>query len=221
MRHHSDHLSAPRARKHPKGSKSQSLLRDMHAPVGVIESRGHLRGGEINRKVLAMAYIPEKHKRYGLLPLSAKAMFDAQSREPEGQEMRFKIVDDRRALREKALTFDEHLCDRALEMLKVGIRGHATSSRKSILGTPCPVKRTSNQNRGSRRVLRKRKALSRLRACSLLCEPLSDRIGRQWRFSNAIGTRALARYGRSACGRAFTRATWQRASRRCHRPGAS
>ena len=85
MRHHSDHLSAPRTRKRPKGSKSQSLLRDMHAPVGVIESRGHLRGGEINRKVLAMAYIPEKHKRYGLLPLSAEAMFDAQSREPEGQ----------------------------------------------------------------------------------------------------------------------------------------
>ena len=46
-----------------------------------------------------------------------------------------------------------------------------------------------------------RKALSRLRACSLLCEPLSDRIGRQWRFSNAIGTRILARYGRSACSR--------------------
>ena len=66
--------------------------------------------------------------------------------------MRFKIVDDRRVLREKALTFDEYLCDRALEMLKVGIRGHATSSRKSILGTPRPVKRTSNQNRGSRRV---------------------------------------------------------------------
>ena len=86
---------------------------------------------------------------------------------------------------------------------------------------PHPVKRTSNQNRGGRRVLRKRKALSRLRACSLLCEPLSGRIGRQWRFSNAIGTRALARYGRSACGRAFTRATWQQASRRCHRPGAS
>lgn len=120
---------------------------------------------------------------------------------PKVREMRFKIVDDRRALREKALTFDEYLCDRALEMLKVGIRGHATSSRKSILGTPCPVKRTSNQNRGSRRVLRKRKALSRLRACSLLCEPLSDRIGRQWRFSNARSTRALARYGRSACGR--------------------
>ena len=82
------------------------------------------------------------------------------------------------------------------------------------------VKRTANQNRGGRRVLMKRKALSRLRACSLLGEPLSGRIGRQWRFSNAIGTRALARYGRSACGRAFTRATWQRASRRCHRPGA-
>lgn len=32
-----------------------------------------------------MAYIPEKHKRYGLLPLSAEAMFDAQSRESEGQ----------------------------------------------------------------------------------------------------------------------------------------
>lgn len=140
---------------------------------------------------------------------------------PKARGMRFKIVDDRRVLREKALTFDEYLCDRALEMLKVGIRGHATSSRKSILGTPCPVKRTSNQNRGSRRVLRKRKALSRLRACSLLCEPLSDRIGRQWQFLNARSTRALARYGRSACGRAFTRATWQRASRRCHRPGAS
>lgn len=49
--------------------------------------------------------------------------------------------------------------------------------------------------------LRKRKALSRLRACSLLGEPLSDRIGRQWRFSNARSTRALARYGRSAHGR--------------------
>lgn len=139
---------------------------------------------------------------------------------PKVREMRFKIVDDRRALREKALTFDEYLCDRALEMLKVGIRGHATSSRKSILGTPCPVKRTLNQNRGSRRVLRKRKALSRLRACSLLGELLSDRIGHRWRL-NAIGTQVLARYGRSACGRAFTRATWQRASRRCHRPGAS
>ena len=139
---------------------------------------------------------------------------------PKARGMRFKIVDDRRALREKALTFDEHLCDRALEMLKVGIRGHATSSRKSILGTPCPVKRTSNQNRGSRRIRWKRKALSRLRACSLLCEPLSDRIGHRWRL-NAIGTRILARYERSACGRAFTRATWQRASRRCHRPGAS
>lgn len=32
-----------------------------------------------------MAYIPEKYKRCGLLPLSAEAMFDAQSREPEGQ----------------------------------------------------------------------------------------------------------------------------------------
>ena len=32
-----------------------------------------------------MAYIPEKHKRYGLLPLSAEAMFDAQPREPGGQ----------------------------------------------------------------------------------------------------------------------------------------
>ena len=53
--------------------------------------------------------------------------------------MRFRIMDDRRALREKALTFDEHLYDRALEMLKVGIRGHATSSRKSILGTPAPL----------------------------------------------------------------------------------
>lgn len=49
--------------------------------------------------------------------------------------------------------------------------------------------------------LRKRKALSRLRACSLLGEPLSDRIGRQWRFSNARSTRALARYGCSAHGR--------------------
>ena len=63
------------------------------------------------------------------------------------------------------------------------------------------VKRTANQNRGGRRVLMKRKALSRLRACSLLGEPLSDRIGRQWRFLNARNTRALARYGRSACGR--------------------
>lgn len=32
-----------------------------------------------------MTYIPEKHKRYGLLSLSVEAMFDAQSREPEGQ----------------------------------------------------------------------------------------------------------------------------------------
>lgn len=57
------------------------------------------------------------------------------------------------------------------------------------------------QNRGDKRVLRKRKALSRLRACSLLGEPLSDRIGRQWRFSNARSTRALARYGCSTHGR--------------------
>lgn len=68
---------------------------------------------------------------------------------------------------------------------------------------PCslPTRLTSAQQikieEASKR-LRKRKALSRLRACSLLGEPLSDRIGRQWRFSNAIGTRALARYGRSA-----------------------
>lgn len=99
-----------------------------------------------------MAHIPEKHKRYGLLPLSVEAMLTLSPASPKVREMRFKIVDDRRVLREKALTFDEYLCDRALEMLKVGIRGHATSSRKSILGTPCPVKRTSNQNRGSRRV---------------------------------------------------------------------
>ena len=66
---------------------------------------------------------------------------------------------------------------------------------------PHPIKRTSNQNRGDKQVLMKRKALSRLRACSLLGEPLSDRIGRQWRFSNARSTRALARYGRSACSR--------------------
>lgn len=32
-----------------------------------------------------MAYIPEKHKRYGLLPLSVEVMFYAQSRKPEGQ----------------------------------------------------------------------------------------------------------------------------------------
>ena len=32
-----------------------------------------------------MAYILEKHKRYGLLPLSAEAMYDTQSRESEGQ----------------------------------------------------------------------------------------------------------------------------------------
>lgn len=32
-----------------------------------------------------MAYIPEKRKRYGLLPLSVEAMFDVQPREPEGQ----------------------------------------------------------------------------------------------------------------------------------------
>ena len=32
-----------------------------------------------------MAYIPEKHKWYGLLPLSIEAMFDAQSHKPEGQ----------------------------------------------------------------------------------------------------------------------------------------
>ena len=67
---------------------------------------------------------------------------------------------------------------------------------------PHPIKRTANQCQGGRRVLRKRKALSRLRACSLLGEPLSDRIGRQWRFSNARSTRALARYGCSAHGRA-------------------
>lgn len=62
---------------------------------------------------------------------------------------------------------------------------------------PHPIKRTANQCQGGRRVLRKRKALSRLRACSLLGEPLSDRIGHRWRL-NVIGTRALARYGRSA-----------------------
>ena len=45
------------ARKRSNESKSQSLLRDMHAPAGVIESRDHLRDGEINRKALAMAYI--------------------------------------------------------------------------------------------------------------------------------------------------------------------
>lgn len=73
--------------------------------------------------------------------------------------------------------------------------------------SPCsiPTRLTSAQQikieEASKR-LRERKALSRLRACSLLGEPLSDRIGRQWRFSNARSTRALARYGRSAHGRA-------------------
>ena len=74
--------------KTPEG-KQESVLTKGHACTRrshrVIESRGHLRGGEINRKVLAMANIPEKHKRYGLLPLSVEAMLDAQSREPEGQ----------------------------------------------------------------------------------------------------------------------------------------
>lgn len=32
-----------------------------------------------------MAYIPEKHEQYGLLPLSVEAMFNTQSRESEGQ----------------------------------------------------------------------------------------------------------------------------------------
>ena len=72
--------------------------------------------------------------------------------------------------------------------------------------SPCslPTRLTSAQQikieEASKR-LRKRKALSRLRACSLLGEPLSDRIGRQWRFLNARSTRALARYGCSAHGR--------------------
>ena len=72
--------------------------------------------------------------------------------------------------------------------------------------SPCslPTRLTSAQQikieEASKR-LRKRKALSRLRACSLLGEPLSDRIGRQWRFSNARSTRALARYGCSAHGK--------------------
>lgn len=46
-----------------------------------------------------------------------------------------------------------------------------------------------------------KKSPIRLRACSLLGEPLSGRIGRQWRFSNARSTRALTRYGCSAHGR--------------------
>lgn len=70
---------------------------------------------------------------------------------------------------------------------------------------PCPPTRLTSAQQikieeASKR-LRKRKALSRLRACSLLGEPLSERIGRQWRFSNARSTRALARYGCSAHGR--------------------
>ena len=68
--------------------------------------------------------------------------------------------------------------------------------------SPCslPTRLTSAQQikieEASKR-LRERKALSRLRACSLLGEPLSDRIGHRWRL-NVISTRALARYGRSA-----------------------
>lgn len=54
-----------------------------------------------------------------------ETMFAAQSREPGAKGIRFRIVDDRRALREKALAFDTCLDDRALEMLKVGIRGQA------------------------------------------------------------------------------------------------
>lgn len=149
-------------------------------------------------------------------------------RPPKARGMRLKIADDRRALREKALAFDACLDETdfpkfwSIFSLLLPTEGLAVSSK----GILCPllacllnaqqikIEETSGY-------AGERKALSRLRACSLLCEPLSDRIGRQWRFSNARSTRALARYGRSACGRAFTRATWQRASRRCHRPGAS
>lgn len=69
--------------------------------------------------------------------------------------------------------------------------------------SPCslPTRLTSAQQikieEASKR-LRKRKTLSRLRACSLLGEPLSDRIGHRWRL-NAISTRTLARYGRLVC----------------------
>lgn len=91
---------------------------------------------------------------------------------------------------------------------------------------PCslPTRLTSAQQikieEASKR-LRKRKALSRLRACPLLGEPLSDRIGRQWRFSNARTRELSPVTGAQRTAETFTRATWQRASRRCHRPGAS
>ena len=44
-----------RLRKKPR--PPTCIIRDTHTPAGAIESRGHLRGGKINRKALAMAYI--------------------------------------------------------------------------------------------------------------------------------------------------------------------
>ena len=69
----------------------------------------------------------------------AEAMFAAQSREPEYKGIRFRIVDDHRVLREKALAFDACLDDRALEMLKVGIRGQAKMQGFVSLDGECDV----------------------------------------------------------------------------------
>lgn len=68
-----------------------------------------------------------------------EAMFAAQSREPESKGIRFRIVDDHRVLREKALAFDACLDDRALEMLKVGIRGQAKMQGFVSLDDECDV----------------------------------------------------------------------------------
>ena len=68
-----------------------------------------------------------------------EAMFAAQSREPESKGIRFRIVDDRRVLREKVLAFDACLDDRALEMLKVGIRGQAKMQGLVSLDNECDV----------------------------------------------------------------------------------
>lgn len=66
-------------------------------------------------------------------------MFTELARKPSARGVRFRIVDDRRALRDKAVAFDACIDDRALEMLKSGVRGQARMQGIVSEGASCGV----------------------------------------------------------------------------------
>lgn len=66
-------------------------------------------------------------------------MFAEQALDPSAKGIRFRIVNDRRALRDKAISFNACIDDRALEILKTGIRGQAKMQGVVPEGATCEV----------------------------------------------------------------------------------